>query len=119
MARQQVLFWLDTEKPGEAWLLEQIESLKAQRLFSPFIRDGLALAVHLGEWGIPAKSVHDLLADLQAGNTDQLLAVFPALRETLSGRSRGSLPALPAPEVKVVPTADPDAIFDDFMAFIQ
>lgn len=131
MARFKVPFWLDTKKPDEAWLLENIPALKERRLFSRFIREGVSLMIHFNEWGMKAQEVHDLIASLRAGETEKLLTLFPHLRGKLAAGQglaptngaggylmQSGKPAL-APMVKAAPAADPDAIFDDFMAFIQ
>lgn len=126
MARFKIPFWLDTKKPDEAWLLNAIPTLKERRLFSRFIREGVSLMIHFNEWGMKAQEVHDLIASLRAGETEKLLAMFPHLRGKLANgqgiaatNGAGGYPVPSAPVVKTAPPADPDAIFDDFMAFIQ
>ena len=60
--RLKFTFWLDATKDDEYELIEQIDELKDNRLFSQTIRDGIRL-----------------ISDLRAGRTDTLFALFPWL----------------------------------------
>lgn len=62
-------FWLDGNKPEEASLLLQIQELKALRLFSRTIRDGIRLVVSLRE-----------------RRTDVLMAIFPWVADNLKNQ---------------------------------
>lgn len=131
MTRPRIDFWLNTNKPDELWLLQQITHLKANNLFSRFVRDGLTLAIQLHGWALDARSVYRLLADLRDGNTDLLFAMFPHIRATLErGGGNGfigreEVPALrsPLPELPqvVVQTAPPDlaVMGEEFLDFIS
>lgn len=60
------MFWLDSTKADEDFLIEQVELLKQKRLFAKTIRDGIRL-----------------ICDLRAGNIEVLLELFPWTREAL------------------------------------
>ncbi|MEO8391416.1 MAG: hypothetical protein ABI700_00350 [Chloroflexota bacterium] len=64
--RMKFMFWLDSTKEDEDKLIEQIEKLKLDRLFSKTIRDGVRL-----------------ICDLRAGQTDMLFELFPWVKESL------------------------------------
>lgn len=64
--RIKFMFWLDSTKPDEARLMEQVELLKGDRLFSKTIRDGIRL-----------------ICDLRAGRTEVLFELFPWVRDGL------------------------------------
>ena len=64
--RMKFMFWLDSTKEDEDKLIEQIEKLKLDRLFSKTIRDGVRL-----------------ICDLRAGQTDILLELFPWVKESI------------------------------------
>src|SRR5215204_1231137 len=64
--RMKFMFWLDCSKADEDALIQQVELLKQERLFSRTIRDGIRL-----------------ICDLRAGNLDVLLELFPWTKEAL------------------------------------
>lgn len=66
--RERVDFWLDLLKPDEGELLQVIETLKKQRLFTKTVRDGI--------W---------LVWDLSHGRTNALLELFPWVAEHFQG----------------------------------
>lgn len=133
MARPRIEFWLDTNKPDEWWLLEQIPLLKKNNLFSKFVRDGLTLVIQLHEWKLDARTVYRLLADLRDGNTDVLTELFPHIRSKIDGGGRNSwaglgeggappslsrqtsLPQATVTEAEI----DLEAIGEDFLDFIS
>lgn len=57
--RTMLRFFLDRKKPDEKELLDTVKWLKGQRLFTPFVRDGLRL-----------------MMDLKAQRTDVLFTLF-------------------------------------------
>jgi hypothetical protein len=68
------MFWLDLDKDTELELAEEIASLKDQRSFVRFVRNGLRL-----------------MLDLSRGNTDVLTELFPwVLSKTNSDEGGGS-----------------------------
>ncbi|MEZ4672594.1 MAG: hypothetical protein R3E39_32235 [Anaerolineae bacterium] len=131
MARPKVEFWLNTNKPDEQWLLEQIPILKANNQFSRFVRDGLTFCIQLQELKLDVASVYHLLVDLRNGNTDRLFALFPHVRTMFEqGRVNGwtgvetpprvpfgtlQLPQAAATEAEL----DLEAIGEDFLDFIS
>ena len=64
--RIKFMFWLDAAKADEDRLIEQIEVLKGQRLYSRTIRDGIRL-----------------ICDLRAGRSDVLFELFPWVKDGL------------------------------------
>lgn len=66
MARGRFSFWLDFNRNDELLIAELIDELKAARLFSKTIRDGIRL-----------------ICDLRAGRTEVLFELFPDLWRTL------------------------------------
>ena len=72
--RERVDFWLDLLKPDEWELLQVIETLKKQRLFTKTVRDGI--------W---------LIWDLSHGRTNALLELFPWVAEHFQGTGDSGL----------------------------
>jgi hypothetical protein len=66
MARFKFEFWLDAKKDDELLLMEDIDGLKRNRLFSKTIRDGIRL-----------------IMDLRRGNLDVLLELFPQFKSRI------------------------------------
>lgn len=64
--RMKFMFWLDSAKPDEDRLIEQVEQLKQNRLFTRTLRDGIRL-----------------ICDLRAGNIEVLMELFPWVREAM------------------------------------
>jgi hypothetical protein len=133
MARPHFKFWLDTEKPDELWLLEQIPILKRNNLFSRFIRDGLTFCIQLQEFKLDVATVYHLLADLRHGNTETLFVLFPHLKPTFErvggngfiGLGEAGAPAssfaLPDLPQAVIEEAHPDleSMGEEFLDFIS
>jgi hypothetical protein len=74
--RERVDFWLDLLKQDEWELLQVIETLKRQRLFTKAVRDGI--------W---------LIWDLSQGRTEALLELFPWVAEHFCGTGSNGLTA--------------------------
>ena len=72
MARFKFNFWLDAEKDDELLLMEDIDHLKKQRLFSQTIRDGIRL-----------------MMDLRKGSFDVLIELFPDIRHHIKEPGQG------------------------------
>lgn len=68
--RLKFMFWLDSTKPDEDSLIEQVEQLKQERLFVKTIRDGIRLII-----------------DLREGNLDVLMELFPWTKDALQPTS--------------------------------
>jgi len=66
MARFKFEFWLDADKDNELLLMEDIDGLKRNRLFSKTIRDGIRL-----------------IMDLRKGNLDVLVELFPQFKSRI------------------------------------
>ena len=66
MARFKFEFWLDANKDDELLLMEDIDGLKRNRLFSKTIRDGIRL-----------------IMDLRKGNLDVLVELFPQFKSRI------------------------------------
>ncbi len=130
--RIQIRFDLDLGKIVEAELAERIKELKKVRLFADYVRNGLRLMI-----------------DLSEKKTDVLLELFPWIADTFKAQPQAAsstdierqiqyLQQLilanagvgnetqaaavrqpsAAPVVKAA-VVDTDAMFDDFMSFIQ
>lgn len=72
MARFRFSFWLDSEKDDELLLMEDIDALKADRMFTKTIRDGIRLMI-----------------DLRRGSFDVLFELFPDARKHLRDDDNG------------------------------
>ena len=72
MARYRFNFWLDSQKDDELLLMEDIDALKRQRLFSQTIRDGIRL-----------------MMDLRRGSFDVLIELFPDIRHHIIEPGQG------------------------------
>jgi hypothetical protein len=77
--RMAFTFWLEASKDEQVGLADQLEQLKAKRLFAPTIRAALSLYL-----------------DLMAGRTDELYRLFPGLKIASYASSGGAqAPTLP------------------------
>lgn len=77
--RHQLRFWLDVTKTEEDQLAEQVASLKKNRQFADYVRNGLRL-----------------MLSLAAGEVDVLIELFPWIVEKFNGQAVG-LQVAPAP----------------------
>lgn len=105
--RKRYSFWLDRRKPDERAVEDLISQMKADRAFTPSIRDGLRL-----------------MADLQAGKLDVLFELFPWVRAEFLEYMRELQPEVtPEPAQAqphpAQPTASKLAITDTDTAWIE
>jgi hypothetical protein len=79
-ARIRQVFWVDLNKPEQAWLAERIVELKSQKSFARTVREGIRL-----------------VCDLRQGKTDVLRELFPWVLEQDTVEKEGTDRQTPAP----------------------